>query len=156
MKCPYCSHIDTRVLESRPTEEGSTIRRRRECLACGERFTTYERVETLPLMVVKKDGTREEFDRNKILHGLFTACEKRAVPLATLERLVTEIEHTLRNALEHEISSQSIGELVMEALREIDQVAYVRFASVYREFRDVKQFLEELDALLRESRTPEG
>jgi len=150
MKCPYCSHPDTRVLDSRPTDEGTAIRRRRECLACDERFTTYERVETIPLMVVKKDGTREEFNRNKVLQGMITACEKRAVPLAVLERAVTEIEQTLRNSLEHEVSSRTIGELVMDALRRIDQVAYVRFASVYREFRDIEQFREELESLLKE------
>ena len=150
MKCPYCSHPDTRVLDSRPTDEGTAIRRRRECLACDERFTTYERVETIPLMVVKKDGTREEFNRNKVLQGMITACEKRAVPLAVLERAVTVIEQTLRNSLEHEVSSRTIGELVMDALRRIDQVAYVRFASVYREFRDIEQFREELESLLKE------
>lgn len=150
MKCPYCSHIDTRVLESRPTDEGAAIRRRRECLACGERFTSYERIETIPLMVIKKDARREPFDRNKVLQGLITACEKRAIPMATLERVVTDIEQMLRNELEHEVSSHAIGELVMEALRSIDQVAYVRFASVYREFRDIKQFHDELDLLLEE------
>lgn len=152
MKCPYCSYHDSRVVESRPTDEGAAIRRRRECLECGERFTSYERIETIPLMVVKKDGTREEFNRNKMLQGLITACEKRPVSMATLERIVSEVERALRNSLEHEVSSHTIGELVMDALRDIDQVAYVRFASVYREFRDVRQFLEELDLLLEEKR----
>ena len=152
MKCPYCFHHDTRVLESRPTDEGAAVRRRRECLACNHRFTTYERIEAPPLMVVKKDGTREAFDRNKILQGMITACEKRPVPIATLERAVNEIEETLRNSLEHEVSSRTIGELVMDALRTIDQVAYVRFASVYREFRDVSQFLSELESLLNEKK----
>lgn len=152
MKCPYCSHHDTRVLESRPTDEGAAVRRRRECLACSQRFTTYERVEAPPLIVVKKDGTREAFDRNKILQGMITACEKRAVPIATLERAVNEIEETLRNSLEHEVPSRTIGELVMEALRTIDQVAYVRFASVYREFRDINQFFSELESLLNEKK----
>lgn len=150
MKCPYCAHADTRVVESRPTDEDTAIRRRRECLKCGERFTTYERVETVPLMVVKKDGTREEFNRNKILQGLITACEKRPVAMATLENVATSIERTLRNSLETEVSSQAIGELVMEALREIDEVAYVRFASVYRQFKDIKRFIEELESLLGE------
>ena len=150
MKCPYCAYHDTRVLESRVTEEGSAVRRRRECLRCRERFTTYERVETVPLMVIKKDGTREEFNRAKILQGMITACEKRPVPLARLEQLVTDIERRLRNSMEQEVSSQAIGEMVMEGLREIDQVAYVRFASVYRQFADINHFMEELQALLRE------
>lgn len=151
MKCPFCAHLDTRVLESRPTEEDATVRRRRECSDCSGRFTTYERVETIPLMVVKKDGTRQEFNRNKILQGLITACEKRAIPLATLESVADDVEQTLRNTLEREVSSHTIGELVMEALRAIDQVAYVRFASVYREFRDINQFREELETLLHEN-----
>lgn len=148
MRCPFCAHGDTRVLESRPTEEGSSIRRRRECLRCGERFTTYERVELAPLIVIKRDGTREEFNRQKILRGLLTACEKRPVPLAALEQVVTEIENELRSSMEQEISSQTIGEMVMERLRSIDQVAYVRFASVYRQFKDINRFLEELQSLL--------
>lgn len=152
MKCPYCGFNDSRVLESRSTEEGSAVRRRRECLQCRERFTTYERVEAVPLMVIKKDGTRQEFDRSKILQGLITACEKRPVPLARLEQLVTEIERRLRNSMEQEVSSQTIGEMVMEGLREIDQVAYVRFASVYRQFKDINRFMEELQALLHEQR----
>jgi len=150
LKCPFCAHLETRVVESRPTDEESAIRRRRECLKCGERFTTYERVEMVPLIVVKKDGTREEFNRDKILQGLITACEKRPVPMSTLENVVTSIERTLRNSLETEVSSQVIGEMVMEALREIDEVAYVRFASVYRQFKDIKRFMEELEALLNE------
>jgi len=152
VKCPYCGFNDSRVLESRSTEEGSAVRRRRECLQCRERFTTYERVEAVPLMVIKKDGTRQEFDRSKILQGLITACEKRPVPLARLEQLVTEIERRLRNSMEQEVSSQTIGEMVMEGLREIDQVAYVRFASVYRQFKDINRFMEELQALLHEQR----
>ena len=142
MKCPFCGYRDSRVLESRSTEEGSAIRRRRECLSCRERFTTYERVETIPLMVIKKDGTRQEFDRSKILQGLIKACEKRAVPLSRLEELVSGIEQTLRNSMEQEVSSHTIGEMVMEELRRIDQVAYVRFASVYRQFRDIQSFLK--------------
>ena len=152
MRCPYCSHGETRVLESRPTDEGSSIRRRRECLRCGERFTTYERVELAPLIVIKRDGTREAFDRQKILKGLLTACEKRPVPLSTLEQVVTEIENELRSSMEQEVSSQTIGEMVMERLRSIDQVAYVRFASVYRQFKDINRFMEELQALLNEQK----
>lgn len=152
VKCPYCGFHDSRVLESRSTDEGAAIRRRRECLQCRERFTTYERVETAPLMVIKRDGTRQEFDRNKILQGLITACRKRPVPRARLEQLVTDIERRLRSSMEQEVSSQTIGEMVMEGLREIDQVAYVRFASVYRQFTDINRFMEELQALLREQR----
>ncbi|HLS89889.1 MAG TPA: transcriptional regulator NrdR [Limnochordia bacterium] len=151
MKCPFCSYSDSRVLESRPTEEGSAIRRRRECLSCRERFTTYERVETVPLMVIKKDGTRQEFDRSKILQGVIKACEKRPVPLARLEQMVNDIEQRLRNSMEQEVSSKTIGEMVMNELKQIDQVAYVRFASVYRQFKDIQSFLEELQTLLRES-----
>lgn len=151
MKCPFCSYSDSRVLESRPTEEGSAIRRRRECLSCRERFTTYERVETVPLMVIKKDGTRQEFDRSKILQGVIKASEKRPVPLARLEQMVNDIEQRLRNSMEQEVSSKTIGEMVMNELKQIDQVAYVRFASVYRQFKDIQSFLEELQTLLRES-----
>lgn len=151
MKCPFCSYSDSRVLESRPTEEGSAIRRRRECLSCRERFTTYERVETVPLMVIKKDGTRQEFDRSKILQGVIKACEKRPVPLARLEQMVSDIEQRLRNSMEQEVSSKTIGEMVMNELKQIDQVAYVRFASVYRQFKDIQSFLEELQTLLREN-----
>lgn len=151
MKCPFCSYSDSRVLESRPTEEGSAIRRRRECLSCRERFTTYERVETVPLMVIKKDGTRQEFDRSKILQGVIKACEKRPVPLARLEQMVNDIEQRLRNSMEQEVSSKTIGEMVMNELKQIDQVAYVRFASVYRQFKDIQSFLEELQTLLREN-----
>lgn len=151
MKCPFCSYSDSRVLESRPTEEGSAIRRRRECLSCRERFTTYERVETVPLMVIKKDGTRQEFDRSKILQGVIKASEKRPVPLARLEQMVNDIEQRLRNSMEQEVSSKTIGEMVMNELKQIDQVAYVRFASVYRQFKDIQSFLEELQTLLREN-----
>lgn len=150
MKCPFCGYRDSRVLESRSTEEGLAIRRRRECLNCRERFTTYERVETIPLMVVKKDGTRQEFDRTKILQGLIKACEKRQVPLSRLEEIVSGIEQHLRNSMEQEVSSHTIGEMVMEELKKLDQVAYVRFASVYRQFRDIQSFLQELETLLQE------
>ena len=148
MRCPYCGFEETKVIDSRPTDEGGRIRRRRECLQCQKRFTTYEMVETLPLMVVKKDKSREAFDRNKVLSGLLKACEKRPVPLETLDRAVCEIEQSLQNGLEREVSSRSIGELVMEKLKGIDQIAYVRFASVYRQFSDVGTFMEELKALL--------
>ncbi len=156
MKCPYCQHPDSRVLESRPTEEGAAIRRRRACLLCDERFTTYERVETTPLHVVKRDGTRQPFDRDKILRGMLIACQKRAVPLSVLEETAARIEADIRNRLEPEVSTEVIGEMVMDALRAIDEVAYVRFASVYRRFHDLKRFREELDALLNETTDANG
>ncbi|MBE3578223.1 MAG: transcriptional repressor NrdR [Limnochordales bacterium] len=148
MRCPYCGHLDTRVLDSRATDEGQAIRRRRECLQCGERFTTYERVEMSPLVVVKRDGRREPFDRQKILNGLLLACTKRPVPLAALENLVSEVERELERRGEREVSSQEIGELVMARLRRLDDVAYVRFASVYRQFGDLQRFKEELDRIV--------
>ena len=148
MKCPYCG-AESRVLESRHAEEGNTIRRRRECLTCGRRFSTTERIEEQPLVVIKKDGSREAFDRNKILNGLLKACEKRPVPLAELERIVEEVERELRNIAEREIPSVIIGEKVMERLRTLDGVAYVRFASVYRQFKDLSEFREQLEKLLR-------
>ncbi len=148
MKCPYCGE-ESRVLESRHAEDGNTIRRRRECLACGRRFSTTERVEEQPLVVIKKDGSREAFDRNKILTGLLKACEKRPVPLAELERIVEEVERELRNIQERELPSVVIGEKVMERLRTLDGVAYVRFASVYRQFKDLSEFREQLEKLLR-------
>ncbi len=149
MKCPYCAYRESRVVDSRPSDEGS-IRRRRECLACGKRFTTYETVETLPLVVVKKDGSRQAFDRRKVLDGMLRACEKRPVPLAELERITAEIEQTLQNGLDREVSTQAVGEQVMERLRGVDEVAYVRFASVYRQFKDINTFMEELSKLLAE------
>ncbi len=148
MRCPLCGHPETKVLDSRPTEEGTAIRRRRECLSCAERFTTYEKVESPPLMVVKRDGRREAFDRNKILRGLITACEKRPVPHERLEQLVSEVEKELRTRFDGEVPSQAIGEMVIERLRQVDEVAYVRFASVYRQFTDLRKFREELDRLL--------
>ncbi|HHW98372.1 MAG TPA: transcriptional repressor NrdR [Firmicutes bacterium] len=148
MKCPYCGVIDSRVIDSRPTEESTAIRRRRECTGCGRRFTTYEKIEELPLMVIKKDGSRETFERNKLLTGLFKACEKRPVSAATLEQAVDAIELALRNQLRPEVSSQEIGEMVMDQLSNIDEVAYVRFASVYRQFTDINRFRQELDKLL--------
>ena len=141
MKCPFCSHMESKVVDSRPADEGCSIRRRRECLSCHKRFTTYETMESLPLMVIKKDGSRQSFDRNKVLSGLIRACEKRPVPFSTLEEIVNEIELTLQNELEREVSSAEIGELVMERLKKVDEVAYVRFASVYRQFKDINTFM---------------
>ncbi|BCV25663.1 MAG TPA: transcriptional repressor NrdR [Firmicutes bacterium] len=148
MRCPFCGEPDTKVLDSRPAEAGSVIRRRRECGGCGRRFTTYERVEEQPLFVVKRDGRRERFDRQKILTGLVKACEKRPVPLATLEALAEGVERDVRNTLLEEVPSTTIGDLVMARLRKLDEVAYVRFASVYRRFTDVERFREELESLL--------
>lgn len=149
MKCPYCGVLDSRVIDSRPTEEDAAIRRRRECVSCGRRFTTYERAEEHPLVVIKKDGQRELFSRAKILSGLLKACEKRPVTLARLEQAAADIEIELVNRGYSEVPSHIIGELVMDALRGIDEVAYVRFASVYRQFTDIKNFLGELEKLLR-------
>jgi len=148
MKCPFCSFNESKVIDSRPAEEGASIRRRRECLSCGKRFTTYETVESLPMVVVKKDGSRQSFDRQKVLGGMLRACEKRPVPLAELERIAEEIEQDLQNSMEREISTEAIGERVMERLRHVDQVAYVRFASVYRQFKDIDTFMAELNKLL--------
>ncbi len=150
MKCPYCSYPESKVVDSRPADEGASIRRRRECLACHKRFTTYETMESLPLMVVKKDGSRQSFDRNKVLGGLIRACEKRPVPYHVLEELVGEIEQVLQNQMEREVPSAQIGELVMERLKKIDEVAYVRFASVYRQFKDINTFMHELNKLLED------
>jgi len=148
MRCPYCRSDHDRVVDSRSAEEASVIRRRRECLECSKRYTTYERVEDLPLRVVKKDGTRVPFDRRKIMAGLHKACEKRPVPIDRLEAVVQSIEDEINERADKEVSSKLIGELVMQRLHDLDQVAYVRFASVYREFKDVTQFLEELRPLL--------
>ena len=150
MKCPYCGFLESKVVDSRPTEEGVSIRRRRECLSCQRRFTTYETVESLPLMVIKKDGTRQSFDKGKILKGMMRACEKRPVSVEELTKLADEIEQTLLNSLDREISSDKIGGLVMEKLKKVDEVAYVRFASVYRQFKDINTFMEELNNLLKE------
>lgn len=148
MKCPYCGYTESKVVDSRPTDEGGRIRRRRECMRCQKRFTTYEEVETLPLVVVKKDESRQAFDRRKVLGGMLRACEKRPVPLSVLEQAVDEIESALQGAFEREVTSQRVGELAMEKLRDIDEVAYVRFASVYRQFQDINTFMEELRRLL--------
>ena len=148
MRCPFCSYGESKVIDSRPAEEGSTIRRRRECLSCGKRFTTYEIMERLPLLVVKKDGRRQSFDRVKLLNGMVRACEKRPVPMAALETIVDDIEQDLQNSLEREVSSVKIGEMVMDRLKDLDEVAYVRFASVYRQFKDINTFMDELNKLL--------
>ena len=148
MHCPFCQHTDTRVIDSRVSEDGATIRRRRECLACQKRFTTYEIIETLPLVVIKRDGSRQSFDKRKVLNGMIRACEKRPVPFEVLEQKADEIEQTLQNSLEREVSTEYIGELVMDKLRAVDEVAYVRFASVYRQFKDIDTFMKELNKLL--------
>ena len=150
MKCPYCGYSESKVIDSRPADENASIRRRRECLSCAKRFTTYETVESLPMVVVKKDGSRQSFDRRKVLGGMIRACEKRPVPLAELERIASEIEQDLQNSMEREISTETIGEKVMDRLRSVDQVAYVRFASVYRQFKDIDTFMAELNKLLSE------
>lgn len=149
MKCPACQHNGTRVVDSRPVDENKSIRRRRECEACGYRYTTFEKVEEMPLIVVKKDGSREEFSREKVLRGLIRACEKRPVPLEVLEELVFSIEKDLRRIGNAEVKSEEVGEMVMERLAAIDEVAYVRFASVYRQFKDITVFIEELKDLLK-------
>ena len=150
MKCPYCGHPESKVIDSRPADENASIRRRRECLSCAKRFTTYETVESLPMVVIKKDGSRQSFDRQKVLRGMIRACEKRPVALAELERIADEIEQELQNSMEREIRTEVIGEKVMERLRSVDQVAYVRFASVYRQFKDLDTFMAELNKLLAE------
>lgn len=152
MKCPYCENIDTKVIDSRPTEEGHAIRRRRECDMCKKRFTTYEKVEEIPLMVVKKDGSRETFDRNKVLNGIIKACEKRPISMNDIEKIVDEIERGLSNMMEKEIESRMIGEIIMDQLKGLDEVAYVRFASVYRQFKDINTFISELEKLLNDTK----
>lgn len=148
MKCPYCENPDTKVIDSRPTEEGHAIRRRRGCEKCGKRFTTYEKVEESIIMIIKKDGRRESFDRNKVMNGIVKACEKRPVSMADIERVVSEIERGLNNLMEKEVKSTFIGELIMEQLKKLDEVAYVRFASVYRQFTDVNTFIKEIEKLI--------
>lgn len=148
MKCPFCGFEESRVIDSRPTDEGERIRRRRECLKCQKRFTTYEVIESLPIIVIKKDKSREVFNRDKLLTGLLRACEKRPVSLDTLDKVIDDIEVVLQNTLDREVTSGKIGELVMDKLKEVDEVAYVRFASVYRQFRDINTFKEELNKLL--------
>ena len=148
MKCPFCSFEESKVIDSRPTDEGQRLRRRRECLSCGKRFTTYEIIESLPIIVIKKDKSRETFNRDKLMTGLLRACEKRPVSIDTLDNMIDEIETTLQNSLDREVSSEKIGQLVMEKLKKIDEVAYVRFASVYRQFKDINTFMRELNKLL--------
>lgn len=148
MRCPYCENEDSKVIDSRHTEDGKAIRRRRECEQCGRRFTTYEKVEEMILMVIKKDGSRQAFDRSKLLNGIIRACEKRPVSISTMEAIVDDIERGLNNMMEKEVDSTFIGELVMDHLKDLDEVAYVRFASVYRQFTDVNTFVQEVERLL--------
>ncbi|HJB92408.1 MAG TPA: transcriptional regulator NrdR [Candidatus Borkfalkia stercoripullorum] len=149
MKCMYCGCTESKVIDSRSTDEGRTIRRRRECMQCGRRFTTYETIETTPVLVIKNDGTRQAFDANKIKNGIIKACEKRPVSLSKIDKLVEDIKKEVYNSLEQEISSKRIGEMVMEGLRGIDEVAYVRYASVYRQFTDISSFMRELETLMQ-------
>ena len=149
MRCPYCGHEESKVIDSRPTDEGERIRRRRECLKCSKRFTTYEVIETVPIVVIKKDKSRETFDRNKLMNGLLRACEKRPVSIDTLEHIVDEIENMLQNSLDREIPASLIGKYAMEKLKDVDDVAYVRFASVYRQFKDINTFMDELNRIIK-------
>jgi transcriptional repressor NrdR len=148
MKCPFCGYEESKVIDSRPTDEGEKIRRRRECISCANRFTTYEIIESVPIMIIKKDKSRESFNRDKLLKGMVRACEKRPVAIDTLEKIVDEIESEIQNSLDREITSDKIGELVMDKLKDVDEVAYVRFASVYRQFKDINTFMSELKKLL--------
>ncbi len=150
MKCPFCAYEESRVIDSRPTDEGERIRRRRECLKCQKRFTTYEIIENLPVIVIKKDNSREVFNRDKVLGGLMRACEKRPVSIDMLEHIIDDIEANLQNSLDREVTSEKIGELVMDKLKEVDEVAYVRFASVYRQFKDIDTFMSELNKLMKQ------
>lgn len=156
MKCPFCGHLEDKVVDSRESKEGESIRRRRECLACEKRFTTYERIDEIPYMVIKKDGRRERFERQKVLAGLLRATEKRPVSMAQLEAIVDEAEALVADSVDRERSTSEIGELVMERLRQIDKVAYVRFASVYRDFQDEQEFFNELKTLMKQQKTEEG
>ncbi len=150
MKCPYCGFGDSKVIDSRPADDGSSIRRRRECLGCQRRFTTYEVMERLPLVVIKRDGSRQTFDKNKLIGSMLKACEKRTVPLSDLENIASDIEQEFQNHLEREIPTSEIGEMVMKRMKDLDEVAYVRFASVYRQFKDINTFMEELTRLLED------
>jgi len=150
LKCPFCGYSDSKVVDSRPTDEGSIIRRRRECSSCKRRFTTYEKVDELPLMIIKKSGNREVFDPHKIINGLIKACEKRPVSIEALQKIADEVEKELKNTMEQEIESRVIGEMVMEKLKSLDEVAYVRFASVYRQFKDIDSYIEEIKRLKRD------
>jgi transcriptional repressor NrdR len=156
MKCPFCGYTESKVIDSRPAEEGATIRRRRECLACAKRFTTYEIIERMPLVVIKRDGSRQSFDKVKLINGMVRASEKRPVPLGKLEAIADDIEQELQSGLEREVKTVVIGEMVMSRLKDVDEVAYVRFASVYRSFKDINTFMEELSKLLTESDTKEA
>ena len=151
MKCPFCGFEESKVIDSRPTDEGQRIRRRRECLECGKRFTTYEIIESLPIIVIKKDKSRETFDRTKLMTGLLRACEKRPVTLSDIEKLIDDIESKLYNMLEREVTSERVGEMVMERLQKLDDIAYVRFASVYRQFKDINSFMDELAKIIKKS-----
>ena len=148
MRCPFCGDFESKVVDSRRSEEGDSIRRRRECISCQRRFTTYETVESLPIIVVKRDGTRQSFDRNKILNSMVRACDKRKVDLADLDKITTEIEQSIQNSLEREVSTDQLGEMVMARLKPLDEVAYIRFASVYRRFQDVTSFIQEIKQFL--------
>lgn len=150
MRCPHCGFKDSKVIDSRPAEEGSTIRRRRECISCKKRFTTYEKIEQTPIMVIKKDGNRQAFDRDKIINGMIKSCEKRPVSVSDIENSVDEIEKNIENSLKKEISSLEIGDMVMDELRKLDEVSYIRFASVYREFKDLESFVSELENIKKE------
>ncbi len=150
MRCPYCGFIESKVIDSRPTEENNSIRRRRECLKCGKRFTTYEKLESVALVVVKKDDSRQPFNRNKVLKGIITACEKRPISILQMEKVADDIESELAQSMEREVKSTKIGEMVMEKLRDLDEVAYVRFASVYKQFEDVSTFMDELQGLIND------
>ena len=152
MKCPFCGYEESKVVDSRPTDEGERIRRRRECLQCAKRFTTYEIIEDVPMVIVKKDNSRVAYDRNKLMSSIIRACDKRKVSKDTMERIANEVEQTLQNTLQNEIPTSYIGELVMRKLKEVDEVAYVRFASVYRQFKDLGAFVDELNKLLAEKR----
>ncbi len=155
MKCPFCSHLQDKVVDSRESREGEAIRRRRECAECGRRFTTYERIDEVPYMVIKKDGRREKFDRQKVLTGLIKACEKRPIGMPKLSQLVDRVENKVSDSPDREISTADVGEFLMESLRELDKIAYVRFASVYRDFQDEEAFFNELKALMRQKLGPE-
>ena len=150
MKCPYCGYQESKVVDSRHSEDGQSIRRRRECLSCQKRFTTYEIIETLPLVVIKRDGSRQSFDKSKLINGMVRACDQRKVPLPVLEKIADEIEQELQSALEREITTEQVGEMVMKRLKDVDEVAYVRFASVYRQFKDIDTFMQELTKLLND------
>jgi len=152
MRCPFCNFIETKVIDSRPADQGNMIRRRRECFECAKRFTTYEKIESIPLMVIKKDRSLEPFEREKLINGLLKACEKRPVSIDQIEALVDNIESQISNSLKREVESQEIGEMLMDALKDLDEIAYVRFASVYRQFKDINTFINELKKLLKENK----